>query len=767
MKITYLIQAPTRFKWLTLLIVALVTFGVVSGARFLYFNDDYRIFFSSDFPPMVEYDKVQDIYTKVDNVFITIKPRSGVFDREFLQSLEVLTEDLWQISYSNRVDSLTNHQHTHAEGDDLIVGSLIEDVQNMSDEALAYAKTIALKEPSLVGRIISPNGEVTAINITINIPKEDAAIGVAKVASAVKARMQQYEQDYPNAEVHLSGIIMLNNAFAESAVADLITLLPLLIIVILLVMALLVRTISGGFATALVVLLSVLFGYGAAGWLGIYLSGPAMLGLYMILTLAVADCVHVLSSFYYEMRRHGADKISAMQESLKVNVMPVFLTSLTTAIGFLTLNLSDVGPFRDLGNIVAAGVIGAFFFSVLLLPALMMMLPVRTKATSRMDKKNTMETLANFVIRHARALLFTTTAVSLAFIALLPLNVLNDEFTKYFHGSTAIRQATDFSDREIGGSGIFELSLDTTVANGINNPDFLKEVDKLTQWLRKQPEVRNVSSLSDIVKRLNLAMNQNKRDFYTVPDNKELAAQYLLLYELSLPYGLDLNNQINVDKSATRVVITTTSLDSEANINFEKRVQNWLDANITTFSAKPVGTTLMFSYIGQINIVISLISASVALVLISLVLIVALRSWKYGLISLVPNLLPAGIAFGIWFVLKGQIGIANSIVVSMALGIIVDDTVHFLSKYLYAKRHKGLSTEDAIRYAFRSVGRALWITTVAIVGGFIIMMQSTYLPNAEMSALTCITIVVALIVDFFLLPPLLIYCNADSRRNIS
>ncbi len=753
-------------KWLTMLSVIAMTLIVASGVRFLYFNDDYRIFFSPDFPQMIEYDKVQDVYNKVDNVFISIKPKSGVFDRKFLDSLVTLTEELWQIPYSNRVDSLTNYQHTDVEDDDLLVGDLVEEALELSDEDLKRIQAIALNEPALVGRMISLNSAVTAINITINIPDEDTQVGVGTVAAAINKTMSEYQANNPDVEVHLSGLIMLNNAFAESAKTDLGNLMPLLFLAILIVMGLLVGTYSGAFATMIVVILSVLMGYGGAGWIGLYLSGPVMIALYMILTLAVADCVHVLSSFYYEMRQNNLDKKAAMHESLKVNFMPVFLTSLTTAIGFLTLNFSDVGPFRDLGNVVAIGVIGAFICSIALLPALMMILPVRVKPKVT-QKTDFMETLAEFVIGNSKKLLIGSSILSLAFVALLPLNVLNDEFTKYFDESTSIRQATEFSDREIGGNGVFELSLNTKVPNGINNPAFLKEMDQLTEWLKAQPEVRNINSLSDVVKRLNQNMNQNNPEFHRIPDNQELAAQYLLLYELSLPYGLDLNNQINVDKSATRIVATIISLSSIDNIKFEKRIQDWLDANATTFESKPVGTTLMFSYIGQTNINSSLISASLALVLISLVLIAALRSIRYGVLSFIPNLLPAGIAFGIWYLLRGQVGIANSIVVSLSLGIIVDDTVHFLSKYLYAKRHKNLLTEDAIRYAFRSVGRALWITTVALVCGFLIMSFSTYLPNGEMAILTCVTIIAALLVDFFLLPPLLMLINRNERSKTS
>jgi len=225
---------------------------------------------------------------------------------------------------------------------------------------------------------------------------------------------------------------------------------------------------------------------------------------------------------------------------------------------------------------------------------------------------------------------------------------------------------------------------------------------------------------------------------------------------MSLPYGLDLNNQINVDKSATRVSITLNTLSTNEILALEERAQQWLKQHAWPSMQTPgASSSVMFANIGARNIRSMLFGATIALILISMILIIALRSVKYGLISLIPNLAPTAMAFGLWGLLVGEVGLGLSVVAGLTIGIVVDDTIHYLSKYLRARREKGLSSPDAVRYAFRSVGVALWVTTFVLVSGFLILSQSHFLVNSNMGLMTAITITIALIADFLLLPPLL------------
>jgi predicted RND superfamily exporter protein len=245
--------------------------------------------------------------------------------------------------------------------------------------------------------------------------------------------------------------------------------------------------------------------------------------------------------------------------------------------------------------------------------------------------------------------------------------------------------------------------------------------------------------------------------FFRLPADRDLAAQFLLLFEMSLPYGLDLNNQINVDKSSLRLTATLRNISTGQARDLETRGKAWLAANFpSAASAEATGAFVMFAFISKRNIEGMLIGTTVAFVLISLVLIVALRHFKIGLISLVPNLVPAVMAFGIWGLFVGQVGMAASVVTATSLGIIVDATVHFLSKYLRARRQRGDTPEDAIRYAFSTVGTALWVTTFILVAGFAVLALSSFQLNQQMGLLTAIAMVCALIADFLLLPPLLL-----------
>ena len=309
-------------------------------------------------------------------------------------------------------------------------------------------------------------------------------------------------------------------------------------------------------------------------------------------------------------------------------------------------------------------------------------------------------------------------------------------------------------------------SLKAGESEGLSNPEFLKIVSAFTEWYRQQPEAIHVSTITDTFKRLNKNMHGDDPDYYRLPERRDLAAQYLLLYEMSLPYGLDLNNQINVDKSATRVAVTLKVLSTNELLALEKRAQEWLKENGLPSMQEVQGASpsLMFANIGYRNIRSMLLGATIALILISLILMVALRSLKFGLISLIPNLVPTAMAFGLWGLLVGQVGLGLSVVAGLTIGIVVDDTIHYLSKYLRARREKGLGAEAAVRYAFRSVGLALWITTVVLVAGFLVLAQSHFYVNASMGLMTAITISFALLADFLFLPPLLMALNKATPK---
>ena len=744
-----------RWRWLVLLVSLVAVVLLASGGQFLKFTNDYRVFFSKENPYLAAFENLQDTYTKNDNVLIMLVPRSGnVFTPEALTAVVDLTDQAWQTPYSTRVDSLSNYQHTYAEADDLVVIDLVENPEQLSESDLEYIRQVAVNEPLLVDRIVSPKGHATGVNITVQLPGIDQGKEVPEIVTYIRPLIAEMENKYPDIDFYVTGIVMMNNAFPEASQDDMKQLVPFAFLAIIIGLIIFVRTVSGTFGTVIVIFMSIAAAMGTAGWLGIKLTPPSASAPLMILTLAVADCVHFLTNFVHGMRE-GHSKHASIIESLRINFFPIFLTSLTTVIGFLSLNFSDAPPFRDLGNITAIGVTFAFIFSVSFLPALVAVLPVHIKPGQQVSQVS-MHRLAEFVIKHRRNLLIVVGVSAFVFTAMIPRNELNDVFVEYFDESIEFRVHTDTVADNLTGMYFIDYSVPAGDSGGVSGPEFLQEVESFANWMREQPEVLHVNTITDTFKRLNRNMHADDDEWYRLPEERDLAAQYLLLYEMSLPYGLDLNNQINIDKSATRVSVTLKTISSNEVLALERRAQQWFAENAPELTVKGASPTIMFANIGKRNIESMLVGTSVALVLISFVLIFALRSLKLGIISLVPNLLPAGVAFGLWGLFVGEVGLALSVVAAMSLGIVVDDSVHFLSKFVRARREKGLDVRDAVRYAFSTVGVALLVTTLVLFAGFMVLAQSAFELNSGMGLLTGVTIVIALVLDFLLLPPILI-----------
>ncbi|MGB5326467.1 MAG: MMPL family transporter [Pseudomonadales bacterium] len=357
-----------------------------------------------------------------------------------------------------------------------------------------------------------------------------------------------------------------------------------------------------------------------------------------------------------------------------------------------------------------------------------------------------------------------TLLVALAFIALVPLNTLNDDPTQYFDEDVEYRQAADFTEAHLPGVRDLNFSLDCGLPGCIQDPAFLRAADQFTAWIETQHKVESVFSFVDVLKRINRNMHGDNPAMYTVPDSEALAAQYVLLYELSLPYGLDLGNQVNFDKSAIRITALLRKTTTWEFLDFEKNANQWLQQNHPALASHGSSVWMMFSKLGESNMLSMINGAFLAIVGVTLTICLALRSLRYGLLSIVPNAFPAAIALGIWAVTVGYVNMAVASIFSITLGIIVDDSVHFISKYRRAREQKGLDAEQAVHYAFSNVGAALVVTTAVLGLGFALLGTSSFNLNCHIGAMTAMTVVIALVFDFMVLPSLILRMEANRDK---
>lgn len=747
--------------WASLLLSLLVVFFCAAGAQRVVVESDYEIFFDEVSPRLAAHYEVENLFGRNDFVQIAITPKEGdVFQLEVLSSIEKITEQFWQISYSRRVDSLTNAVYTVAEEDDLTTTPLFEDAASFSKDDFAKRKHYALTNVASKNFLVAETGLVTGIAAIVLLPEGDHMAPI-ELAAEFEQLVSELQQTYPFLEIRPYGSILLNKAFFTHATEEYGKLIAIGIVLLLVTAAWILRSILAAICILMLMSCSVMAGLGVTGWLSIPLTAPSSSSSIIVMALSVACTIHLIAGY---LKRLGVEhsKISAVKASIKENFKPIFLTSLTTAVGFLCLNISAVPPYRFLGNTTAIGVGMAFALSFTLLPALLVLLPFKAQ------ENRSAKTMANFWKRFGARIaskpgLISALSLLLIIAMSLPIqkNVIDDKLLTYFDKEVPIRADTEYVMENYSSFYGAFMPIPSGESYGITSPDYLNKLDEYLHWARQQPEVKVAVGFSDVIKQLNKNMNGDQESFYQIPDNRELIAQYLLLYELSLPFGKDLSTQIDSGRSASLVRLGFHDISSADMRIFEERSQKFMTENLPpNMQSHLTGPPMLFAHIWNDATKSNLMGMGLAVFLICSLIGLAMKSFKMGAISLLPNILPALMAFGLWGVINGQIDIGSSIVAVIAFGIIVDDTIHFLHRYRYF-RQQGESYASAIELTFASVGTALFTTTVVLALGFGVLAISNFTLNSSMGMLTSITIVLALIVDFVFLPAFLGIVDRD------
>jgi uncharacterized protein len=750
---TPLIAAITRHPYWMMAINLLLALVAAAGITQLRVDSSIDIFFNPNDPNLLAEQELIETYGREDNIlFVLDAGESPIFTREHLSTIEDLTARAWRMPNAKRVNSITNYLHAAVDGDDITVSNLLEGVSELSDAELASARDIAYSREELQGRLLARNGQVAAINISLNLPQDGKAAAIAESVAYARQMVADTEPANPGLQIQLAGWAMTEQTLAEVTAGDSTTLMPMLLLIIVVVCAFLLRSPLASLCVVLIVFLSILVGMGFAGWAGIGLNSVTASAPTVIMTLAIADCIHVLTVFLGRLRQNP-DKRTALTHALDETFYGVVLTSATTFAGFLSMNFSDSPAFAGLGNIAAMGVVGALWLTLTVLPGLLLLLPFRASKGSA--TAISMDGLANFAIRNRNSLFWGSLVMSVLLISGISRIELNDDPTGYFSEAIPLTHAMRAVENRLSGTQTIHYSINAAEPGGIHDPQFLSDVHKFATWLRAQPEVVNVESFTDTLSHLNQVMHGDAPEWRRIPQSRDLAAQYTLLYEISVPYGQDVTHQVSADKSALKVSATLKNQKSQGLVAFENRSRAWMEQNTPDYVTRGVGQSISFAHVGLRNIESMVTGSLFALLLISGLLALAFRSIRFGIVSLIPNMVPALATLGLWGAIVGEVNIAASVVFSVTLGIIVDDTTHFLLRYIENRRTLGLGVEESIRRTFNAVGNALISTSILLGIGFLILVMSDFSVNSTTGLLVAITIFLAIYLDLFFLPAIL------------
>ncbi len=751
-----------KYRYLSISLVLIVVCLLATGLTKLTFNPDLETYFPEGHPAVIRYNEIDDMFIPTDNLIIAVHSNEGtLFNGDSLKVIEELTKKSWTIPYSVRVDSLTNYSYVKSVNDDLIVEPFIEEAEKKSIEFFEKRENLVAGEDIIYKSLISEDKKTSVVSIIVDPPGPNKEDQNSELINYLLGFIEPIKESNENLDIRLLGNPYLDYISPRIVKAEMPVVMPLMLLLIFLIVFLMIRSYAAVLATFIVILMSLIATFGSIGLLGNPLNQMVSTIPILIITLALADCIH-LFSIYFQNRIKGISSKESMEKSLEMNIQPLFLTTISTCIGFLCLNFIEVTPLRDLGNAVAIGIGFAFIFTIFFIAPIVSFFEVKT--ASKVTKQTRFSTsVGSFILKNGNKLIFSITSISFLILLCIPMNELDENPTQmYAEGFTSFSSDTLWLDEKL--SVTFPVNFLATNEEGqVSDPDFLKILDKFSVWLEEREQVNHVTSLANNMKNLNKSMHGDDPEWKRIPENADLSAQYLFFYEMSLPMGLDLNSSISQDRKSTKISATLKDMSSNEFKEFNNEVLRYLrQNNLENMISEASSFRVIFTYMTEAIVNSLLYGLFIGILLITLIIGLFFRSYLLPALSIFPNILPIGMGFGLWGLFVGEVGFMVAVGMGSTLGVIVDFTVHFLSKYELARKEFKKSVEESVIYSFETVGFALIIMTVVLALGFSVLNLVTFIPIQDFAKFSVICFVGGLIINFLFLPNLLM--KFDKRK---
>ena len=751
-----------KYRYLSIGLVLIAVCLLATGLTKLTFNPDLETYFPEGHPAVIRYNEIDDMFIPTDNLIIAVHSNEGtLFNGDSLKVIEELTKKSWTIPYSVRVDSLTNYSYVKSVNDDLIVEPFIEEAEKKSIEFFEKRENLVAGEDIIYKSLISEDKKTSVVSIIVDPPGPNKEDQNSELINYILGFIEPIKESNENLDIRLLGNPYLDYISPRIVKAEMPVVMPLMLLLIFFIVFLMIRSYVAVLATFVVILMSLIATFGSIGILGNPLNQMVTTIPILIITLALADCIH-LFSIYFQNRVKGISSKESMEKSLEMNIQPLFLTTISTCIGFLCLNFIEVAPLRDFGNAVAIGIGFAFIFTIFFIAPIVSFFEVKT--ASKVTKQTRFSTsVGSFILKNGNKLIFSITSISFLILLCIPMNELDENPTQmYAEGFTSFSSDTLWLDEKL--SVTFPVNFLATNEEGqVSDPDFLEILDKFSVWLEEREQVNHVTSLANNMKNLNKSMHGDDPEWKKIPENADLSAQYLFFYEMSLPMGLDLNSSISQDRKSTKISATLKDMSANEFKEFNNEVLGYLQQNnLENMISEPSSFRVIFTYMVEAIVNSLLYGLFIGILLITLIIGLFFRSYLLPALSIFPNILPIGMGFGLWGLFVGDVGFMVAVGMGSTLGVIVDFTVHFLSKYELARKEFKKSVEESVIYSFETVGFALIIMTVVLALGFSVLNLVTFIPIQDFAKFSVICFIGGLIINFLFLPNLLM--KFDKRK---
>lgn len=746
--------ADIIWRWRRVL-VTIIVLGAVAfapSANITKIDNDLTAWFSVDDPIYKDYARFRDEFGGTRTLIIAIEAptREQLLSAEGFALVEDLSSQIEKVQTVQRVSSLATATVIDAlpasASDDggLDVRRLFKDLGTRTP---AEVGARALDDDLLRGDLISADGTVTAIVVFFDEARIDDVRGavLTEIEGLVAARTPK------TFKAHLNGSLEITEAYNRVTLDNQRVFTPPIFLVTMLAIYFLFRSWKKTVLTLVAVFISILWTLGLYSLMGFSYNVLSSMLVPLIVVLAIADDVHILQHYDHE-RRHGSRE-HAFKSTVANLFAPLLGASGTTALGMLSLCTTSIVAVRQFGFGSAVGVMVDFLISIVLVPTMLVWLDEVTAEAPQVTWFTApMRWIGRFSVRRAKGVMVGATLITLiAGYGLTRLHV-DTNHINFFAKSHPLSTSAEVIDTKLAGIYNFQVLLEGP-PDSVKQPDTLRRMDQLSRELEKLPYVRKVSSMVDYVKRVNRELNDDAADSARVPDDAAVIAQELFVFGLADEGRVELERVAASDFSKAQISVKLASMSSD--LVFEQiHVAEQRAAAIFAGSAVTptvTGSGRLFSTLDHYLVVSQISSFATAFVTVFAVIFVIFRSWRFGLLAIIPNLFPVLAVFGVMGWTGISLNVATIMLASVALGVVDDDTIHFISRFR-RDTAAGMTSEEAIEEATAHEGRASLTTAIINSMAFAVLALSEYRPTAWFGGLLGLTMLVAFLAEIFILP---------------
>ena len=771
-----------------LFLTLFMIFAIASNIPKITFDTSTEGFLYKDDPQILLYNDFRSQFGRDEKIIVAIKTKD-IFNKDFLEKLFKLHEEIEaNVPYIKEVDSLKNARKTVGDSSTLVVEDLFVDGIPNENKKLNVIKEFAQNNSIYKDLYLNADTTFTTIMITTNTytsigiddfdplaegfedqsSNENLKFITANESEELIVELEKIIKKYKseNFEIYEAGSPIVTKNLQTTLMNDMSKFILYVVLTISFLLFVTFARVSGIFIPLVVVILTLLSAIGSMALFGYPITSMTQILPSLLLAVAIGDSIHILSIFYHKYNETG-DKNFSIAYAIGHSGLAVAMTSFTTAASLLSFSISDIAPVAALGIFSAIGVTIALLLTLVLIPILLSLAPIKHKAQDEDSFLDSiMVKIANFSINYHKSIIFLAGIIIVVSLVFSSMMQFSHNPLHWFKEDNVVRVNTETIDKELRGSISIEVVLDTKIENGVYNPEFLNAVERVTKeiytYKGENYFIGKIVSITDVLKEIHMAPNENKKEFYVVPQNKELIAQEFLLFENS--GSDDLEEIVDSQFSKTRLSIKAPWVDSIEYIEMIEELKILLNSEFKGMAT--VGITGIIPILSTTitkSIESSIDSYLVAFVVIAVLMVLLIGNLKLGLLSMIPNLTPIMFGIAFMYVYNLPLDMFTILIGAIAIGMVVDDTIHYMHNF---KRYYILhnDVDEAIRLTLHSTGRAIFITSIVLSSGFLVFMFASMTNLFNFGLITGITVIVAMILNLTLtgaLMKLFIKSHAD------